>query len=88
MGRMTRCTAGCASLWLLTNAARLPVPCCSAAPKKEAVAASVTAAAAAMLAHPMAAEAAVTPSLSNLLGSLAAGGVVLAGIAVAITAVS
>ncbi|KAL4426357.1 hypothetical protein ABPG77_004651 [Micractinium sp. CCAP 211/92] len=61
---------------------------CSAAPKKEAVAAGVTAAAVAVLANPLAAEAAVTPSLNNLLGSLVAGGVVLAAIAGAITAVS
>ena len=56
--------------------------------KKEAVAAGVTAAAAAVLANPMVAEAAVSPSLSNLLGSLVAGGFVLTAIAVAVTAVS
>ena len=52
------------------------------------MAAGVTAAAVAVLAHPLAAEAAATPSLNNLIGSVVAGGVVLAAIAGAITAVS
>jgi hypothetical protein len=50
--------------------------------------AGVAAGAAAMLASPLAAQAAVTPSLSNLLNSLVAGGAVLALIATAISAVS
>lgn len=40
------------------------------------------------MASPLVAEAAVTPSLQNFLGSLVAGGVVLGGIALAITTVS
>lgn len=52
------------------------------------MAAGVTAAAVAVLAHPLAAEAAGSPSLNNLIGSVVAGGVVLAGIALAVTAVS
>lgn len=50
-------------------------------------AAVVTAVGAAM-ANPLVAEAAVTPSLRNFLYSLVAGGTVLGGIALAITAVS
>lgn len=46
------------------------------------------ASAGAALASPLAAEAAVTPSLKNFLLSLVAGAVVLAGIAGAVTAVS
>ncbi|KAI8465761.1 MAG: chloroplast photosystem II subunit X [Monoraphidium minutum] len=53
-----------------------------------AVTAGVVAGVASMMAQPLAAEAAVTPSLQNFLYSLVAGGVVLGGIAVAITAVS
>ncbi|KAG2494098.1 hypothetical protein HYH03_007737 [Edaphochlamys debaryana] len=70
-------------------AARLVVRA-SAEPKvnRKALAAGLTVAAASALTHPLIAEAAVTPSLKNFLGSLVAGGVVLAGIAVAITGVS
>lgn len=50
--------------------------------------AGVTVGLAAMMSHPLVAEAAVTPSLKNLLNSVVAGGVVLGGIAVAVTAVS
>lgn len=42
----------------------------------------------AMLSHPLYAEAAVTPSLKNLLNSLVAGGVVLALIVAAVAGVS
>lgn len=66
----------------------LPYLCSCSAQKKEQVAAGVTAAAMAVLANPLAAEAAGSPSLNNLLGSLVAGGLVLAAIATAITAVS
>jgi hypothetical protein len=52
------------------------------------VAAGVTAAMVAVMANPMAAQAAATPSLNNLIGSLVAGGVVLVGIAGAVTLVS
>lgn len=48
----------------------------------------MTAGVAAMMANPLVAEAAVTPSLKNLLSSVVAGGVVLGAIAVGITAVS
>lgn len=48
----------------------------------------MTAAVVAVMANPLAAEAAGSPSLSNLLGSVVAGGIVLAAIAGAITAVS
>ncbi|KAI8466784.1 MAG: hypothetical protein J3K34DRAFT_472274 [Monoraphidium minutum] len=53
-----------------------------------AVTAGVVTGVGAMMANPLVAEAAVTPSLKNFLYSLIAGGVVLGGIAVAITAVS
>ncbi|GBG00095.1 hypothetical protein Rsub_12916 [Raphidocelis subcapitata] len=53
-----------------------------------AVSAGVISGVGAMMASPLVAEAAVTPSLKNFLYSLVAGGVVLAGIAGAITAVS
>lgn len=65
-----------------------PVLPCSAQKKQEAVAAGVTAAAVAVMANPLAAEAAATPSLNNLIGSVFAGAFVLAAIAGAITAVS
>lgn len=52
------------------------------------MAAGVTAAAVAVLANPAVAEAAVSPSLSNLIGSVFAGGFVLGAIALAITSVS
>lgn len=54
----------------------------------EKVAAAVTVGVGAMMANPLVAEAAVTPSLKNLLNSVVAGGVVLGGIAVAVSAVS
>ena len=41
-----------------------------------------------MMANPLVAEAAVTPSLKNLLNSVIAGGVVLVAIAGAVSAVS
>ena len=71
-----------------TDSFSCPHPCCRSAVKKEQVAAGVTAAAAAVLANPLAAQAAATPSLNNLIGSVVAGGLVLAAIAGAITAVS
>ncbi|KAI7841626.1 hypothetical protein COHA_004796 [Chlorella ohadii] len=70
------------------RAARAARPVVCSAVKKEQVAAGVTAAAAAVLANPLAAQAAATPSLNNLIGSVVAGGLVLAAIAGAITAVS
>lgn len=60
----------------------------SAQKQQAAVSAAVVSAVATAMASPLAAEAAVTPSLRNFLYSLVAGGVVLAGIAVAVTAVS
>ena len=42
----------------------------------------------AAMAHPLVAEAAVTPSLKNLLNSVVAGGVVLGAIVAAVSAVS
>jgi MFS superfamily sulfate permease-like transporter len=52
------------------------------------VAAGVSAGAIALMANPLVAQAAVTPSLQNFLYSLVAGGVVLAAIAGAVTLVS
>jgi len=54
----------------------------------EKVVAGVTVGVGAMMANPLVAEAAVTPSLKNLLNSLVAGGVVLGTIATAVSAVS
>ena len=54
-----------------------------------ALPAGVSAGLAAMVAHPMYAEAAnLSPSLKNLIGSLVAGGAVLAAIVGAVSAVS
>lgn len=50
--------------------------------------AGVTMAVATMMANPLVAEAAVTPSLKNLLNSVIAGGLVLTVIATAVSAVS
>ena len=50
--------------------------------------AGVTVGVAAMMANPLVAEAAVSPSLKNLINSVLAGGVVLAGIVTAVTRVS
>lgn len=50
--------------------------------------AGVTVGVATMMAHPLVAEAAVTPSLKNLVNSLVAGGLVLGLIAAAITGVA
>jgi Photosystem II reaction centre X protein (PsbX) len=64
---------------------------CSTEEKKQQLAlpAGVAAGMAAMMAHPLAAEAtSVTPSLRNLLGSVAAGGAVLAAIFFAITTIA
>lgn len=61
---------------------------CSAQKDVEKIMAGVTVGVGAMMVHPLVAEAAVTPSLKNLLNSLVAGGVVLGSIAVAISAVS
>jgi hypothetical protein len=61
---------------------------CSAEKKAEVAMAGVTAGVAAMLANPLVAEAAVTPSLKNLLNSVVAGGVVLGLIVFAVTTVS
>ena len=62
--------------------------CCSAQKQSVALPAAVVAATGAALAHPLVAEAAVTPSLQNFLYSLVAGATVLGAIALAITAVS
>jgi hypothetical protein len=55
---------------------------------QEKIMAGVTVAAGTMLAHPLAAEAAVTPSLKNLLNSVVAGGFVLTAIFGAISLVA
>ena len=71
--------------------ASLPPLFCSAQKQQisqKALAAGVSVAVGAALASPMVAQAAVTPSLQNFLGSLVAGAVVLSGIAIAITTVS
>jgi hypothetical protein len=60
----------------------------SAERKREALMAGVTVGVATMMANPLVAEAAVTPSLKNLLNSVIAGAVVLGIIAAAVTAVS
>jgi|TARA_B110000261_G_scaffold30846_1_gene35305 hypothetical protein len=56
--------------------------------KVEKMTAALTAASAAALANPLVAEAAMTPSLKNTLLSVAAGGIVLAAIGVAVVGVS
>jgi hypothetical protein len=56
--------------------------------KREALVAGVTVGIATMMANPLVAEAAVTPSLKNLVNSVIAGGVLLGVIATAVTAVS
>ena len=64
---------------------------CSSVEKKQQLAlpAGVTAGIATMMAHPLAAEAtSVTPSLRNLLGSVAAGGAVLAAIIFAVSTIA
>lgn len=63
---------------------------CRSAERKQQVAlpAAVSAGLIAMMASPLYAEAAVSPSLKNLLGSLVAGGVVLAGIVTAVSGVA
>jgi hypothetical protein len=73
--------------------ARVPVRNALKAPVKknltqEKVMAGVTVATGTMLAHPLAAEAAMTPSLKNLLNSVVAGGLVLTIIFGAIVLVS
>ena len=55
---------------------------------QEKIVAGVTAAAGAAMASPLAAEAAVTPSLKNLLLSVVAGGTVLVGLFGAVTLVA
>eukprot|EP00230_Micromonas_polaris_P004366 CAMPEP_0119210626 /NCGR_PEP_ID=MMETSP1327-20130426/2382_1 /TAXON_ID=38833 /ORGANISM="Micromonas pusilla, Strain RCC2306" /LENGTH=112 /DNA_ID=CAMNT_0007207669 /DNA_START=59 /DNA_END=397 /DNA_ORIENTATION=+ len=59
-----------------------------ASSKVEKMTAALTAASAAALANPLVAEAAMTPSLKNTLLSVAAGGIVLAAIGVAVVGVS
>ncbi|RMZ54567.1 hypothetical protein APUTEX25_002142, partial [Auxenochlorella protothecoides] len=56
--------------------------------QQQAIAAGVTVGLGAMMAHPLVAEAAVTPSLKNLLNSVVAGGLLLGAIVGAITLVS
>lgn len=58
------------------------------ASRKEAVTAAVVAGVGAAMANPLVAQAGVTPTLKNLVSSVVAGGVVLAVIAAAITAVA
>ncbi|CAG9465846.1 unnamed protein product [Pedinophyceae sp. YPF-701] len=70
------------------SARRAVVVKASAEKKVEKVAAAVIASTGAVMANPLVAEAAVTPSLKNLLNSVVAGGVVLIAIAGAVTAVS
>lgn len=55
---------------------------------QEKIAAGIIAGSAAMMASPLVAEAAVTPSLQNLLNSLVAGGLVAAAIAGAVVGVA
>lgn len=62
--------------------------CCSADKKELALPAGVTAGLVAMMAHPLYAEASVTPSLKNLLNSVVAGALVLGLILGAVTVVS
>ncbi|MEW5297788.1 MAG: hypothetical protein WDW38_006972 [Sanguina aurantia] len=74
-------------------AARMVVKASSQQPKTQlalpaAVPAAVICALGAAMVNPLYAEASITPSLRNFLYSLLAGGTVLAGIVVAITAVS
>lgn len=79
-------------MWAVADAVfASPPPERSAAqqPSKAAVlSAAIVAGTAAAMANPLVAEAVVTPSLKNFFGSLIAGGVVLVGIAGAVTAVS
>ncbi len=67
----------------------MPVPR-SAAKKEQSIAlpAAMTVALGAALSSPLAAQAAVTPSLKNLINSVIAGGVVLGVIVAGVTAVS
>ena len=67
---------------------RPSAPCSAQKKQQEQLVAGVTVGVAAMMAHPLVAEAAVTPSLKNLLNSLVAGGLVLGAIVLAITGVS
>lgn len=60
---------------------------CSAS-RKEAVTAAVVVGLGGAMANPLVAQAGVTPTLKNLVSSVVAGGVVLALIAAAITAVA
>lgn len=66
-------------------------PCCllcSSDRRTEAISAAVVTSLGAAMANPLVAEAAVTPTLKNLVSSVIAGSVVLGAIAIAITAVS
>lgn len=58
------------------------------ATKQEKLAAAVTVSVGAMMAHPLMAEAAITPSVKNLLLSVVSGGLVLGVIALGITAIA
>jgi len=70
------------------RAARAAVVVKASAKAQTALSAAVVTSVATMMASPLAAEAAVTPSLKNFFLSLVAGATVLGGIALAITAVS
>lgn len=63
-------------------------PLLHSATKQEKLAAAVTVSVGAMMAHPLMAEAAVTPSVKNLLLSVVSGGLVLGVIALGITAIA
>lgn len=61
---------------------------CSAEKRQEAITAAVVTSVGAAMANPLVAEAAVTPTLKNLINSVIAGTVVLGLIAIAVTAVA
>ena len=61
---------------------------CSAEKRQAALSAAVVTSVGAAMANPLLAEAAVTPTLKNLVSSVIAGAIVLGLIAVAVTAVS
>ena len=65
-----------------------PLLHCSAEKRQAALSAAVVTSVGAAMANPLLAEAAVTPTLKNLVSSVIAGAIVLGLIAVAVTAVS
>ncbi|KAL6777492.1 PSBX1 [Auxenochlorella protothecoides x Auxenochlorella symbiontica] len=77
-----------APLTVRPRASSLRCRAASEGSQQQAIAAGVTVGLGAMMAHPLVAEAAVTPSLKNLLNSVVAGGLLLGAIVGAITLVS